>query len=259
MPVFNGEKYLAAAIDSILAQSFRDFEFIIVNDCSTDRTKELIKSFNDPRMVLIDNPAQFGVSKSLNIGIESARGEYIARNGHADDISLPDRLKDQVAYMDKNPSLGISGAWARTLDRKNGTKGTLWKKPETDDEIKALMVFACPFLHPTVIMRRETLNTFNLRYDENFKSAQDYDLWSRAMNNVKFGNLQKAVLQYRLHENSITSTKSDVQHMNSEKVRVYLSKKFGVDVMPIDPTLDELESWLLRLRDNSKLKDYCYT
>ena len=118
MPVYNGEKYLKESIESILKQTFRDFEFLIINDTSTDESEKIIRSFKDSRIKLIKNEKNIGLTKSLNKGLDLAKGEYMARMD-ADDISLPKRLEIQVAFMDKNPKIGVIGAWAKVIGESN--------------------------------------------------------------------------------------------------------------------------------------------
>ena len=255
MPVHNGEKYLAEAIKSILAQTLKDFEFIIIDDCSTDHTAEIIKSFKDPRIIVIKNDHQSGVATSLNKGINAAKGKYVARMD-ADDISLSKRFETQVAYMEKHPTVGVCGTWVKTFNTNDTKKRQLWKKPVTDGEIKMLMFFTSSLIHPTVMFRRETLNTYNLRYDETYQSAQDYELWSQAIDCVEFANIPKVLLLYRIHANSITGTKSAAQQRNADTVREYLSKKIGFAKKPLDNSLVAYEQWLLEIRDKSGLPKY---
>ncbi|MEI6057424.1 MAG: glycosyltransferase family 2 protein [bacterium] len=255
MPVHNGEKYLAEAIRSILAQTLKDFEFIIIDDCSTDHTAETIKSFKDPRIIVIKNDRQSGVAASLNKGINAAKGKYVARMD-ADDISLLKRLETQVAYMEKHPTIGICGTWVKTFNTGDAEKHRLWKKPITDGEIKTLMFFTSSLIHPTVMFRRETLNTYNLRYDETYQSAQDYELWSRAIDYVQFANIPRVLLHYRIHANSITGTKSAAQQRNADTVREYLAQKIKFSLKPTNDSLVAYEEWLFEIRDKSNLAKY---
>ena len=133
MPAYNAEKYIAESIESILSQTFTDFEFIIINDASTDSTKEIIESFQDSRIILINNEQNLGVAKSLNIGIATAKGKYIARMD-ADDISLPERFQTQFNFMEKNPDIDICGSWARMFGDKDDCMQTLQNHEDIRDE-----------------------------------------------------------------------------------------------------------------------------
>ena len=125
MSVFNGERYLIKAIDSILNQTFKDFEFIIIDDGSMDSSNAIIRSFDDPRVRLIENEKNIGLTKSLKKGIDLCRGEYIARMD-GDDISLPERLKKQVEFMDHNRGVGISGTWKRSIGLKSNKSSEIF-------------------------------------------------------------------------------------------------------------------------------------
>ena len=147
MPVYNGEKYLKEAIDSILNQTFSDFEFIIVNDCSSDNTEDIIKSYKDNRIVYLKNEENSGVATTLNRGLDIAKGEYIARMD-ADDISLPKRFEKQVDFMDKNKNCIICGSNTELFGAISGRTYV----PLTDSAIRATVIFSSPFTHPTVMI-----------------------------------------------------------------------------------------------------------
>ena len=254
MPAYNAEKYVAEALQSILDQTFKEFELIIIDDCSSDKTSQIIHSFSDPRIILLKNSKKLGVAASLNLGIASAKGEYIARMD-ADDISLPRRLENQLEYMDKHPKIGISGAFAKIISTPQNRK--TWKQPINDSEIKALMLFSCPLLHPTVIFRKKTLDEYNLRYNENYQSAQDYELWSRAIDYVTFGNLPKVVLRYRVHTDAVSHFRSTEQKENAGTIRAYLCQKMNIPILQVNISINEYEKWLLFIRDNSSITKYC--
>lgn len=256
MPVHNGERYISDAIKSVLNQTFKDFEFIIINDFSNDKTLEIIKSFNDPRIITINNSVQLGVAKSLNIALNETRGQYIARMD-ADDVCLPYRLERQYIYMKKNTKIDICGSFAYRIDSESKLSKNIWKEPTSDGEIKAIMLFSCPLIHPTVFFRKETFTKHKLKYNEDYTSAQDYELWSRVMDYVIFANIDEPLLFYRIHSDSITGNKLETQKVNSQKIRDYLFNKFEITGEPIDDSLLNTEKWLLSVCDNSKLREYC--
>lgn len=194
MPAYNAKKYVAEAINSILNQTFTDFEFIIINDASTDSTKDIVESFKDPRIKLINNERNQGVAKSLNIAISAAKGKYIARMD-ADDISLPERFQTQFNFMEKNPDIDICGSWMKTF----GDNQRIVKAPEQHNEIKDELFFLCSMLHPTIIFKKN----LTLQYSSDFPRAEDYDLWSRTINKLKFANIPEVLLLYRIHDNQI--------------------------------------------------------
>lgn len=192
MPVYNGEKYLKEAIDSILSQTFKDFEFLIINDGSIDNTQKIIEKYDDNRIRLI-NQKNKGLSEALNIGISLSKGEFIARMD-ADDISEKNRLSEQVAFMNSHKDVGICGSNVELID-DSGRKVGHMMYPIEHEDIKAQMMFNCPLAHPTVIFRKSFLKLNNLKY-HNIKS-EDYDLWERSVDLTKIVNINKYLLKYR--------------------------------------------------------------
>jgi glycosyltransferase involved in cell wall biosynthesis len=201
MSVFNAEDYLDEAITSILKQSYSTFEFIIINDGSTDNSLHIIDKYMayDSRIVLI-NQVNKGLPAALNAGISVAKGKYVARMD-ADDISLPQRLEFQVTFMEQNPEVGVCGTWAEVFGK---TAGTI-KHPEKHDELKAKLLFNVCFAHPTVMIKLKFLLDHNIKYDTNFRNSQDYKLWSDLVDITKFANIPKILLRYRTVDSSITS------------------------------------------------------
>lgn len=201
MSVFNGEKYLNEAVDSILAQTFKDFEFLIIDDASTDRTPEILRSYGDPRIRIITNEENLGLTKSLNKGLALTRGEYIARMD-ADDISHPKRLERQVNYLDENPEIGILGTNVQYID-ESGKPYKILRWPEKDALIKWSLCFFNPIAHPTVMVRLDLIKKI-AGYDESIVYAQDYDLWVRLSSESVFGNLQYILLYLRKSDDNIS-------------------------------------------------------
>jgi len=201
MPVYNGEKYLREAIQSILNQTFIDFEFIILNDGSTDKTEEIILAYDDPRIHYIKNETNLQLVETLNKGIKFAKGKYVARMD-ADDISLPTRLEEQVKFMEDNPDIGISGSAAIVFGENINT--SIWKLLKNNEAIKSELLFSSTFAHPSVIMNKKMILKYNLFYDNNFLHAEDFELWTRMAKVTKMANISKPLLKYRVVENSIT-------------------------------------------------------
>lgn len=224
MPVYNGEKYLKEAIESILNQTFKDFEFLIINDGSNDTSIDIIKSYNDHRIRLEHNENNRGLIYSLNKGVKLASGEYIARMD-ADDISLPNRLAVQVDFMDKHKNIGISGSNVKVIGKKYEFTGHYLTSPA---EIKANLIFNTSLAHPTVIFRKEILVKNNLIYDENFKHAEDYDLWERAVKITKISNIPMVLMQYRKHLASVSGTYKEIQAGNAKIIRQRQLARLGI-------------------------------
>jgi len=215
MPVFNAEKYLREAIESILNQSYTDFEFLIINDGSTDETENIILSYNDSRIIYVKNEHNLQIIKTLNKGIKLAKGEYIARMD-ADDISLPKRLKIQYNFMEAHKNIDICGTWIKTF----GVTRQIWKYPINHEEIKANLLLNSALAHPSVIIRKAVFDKFI--YKDEFNYAEDYALWVEAINIYKFHNIPKILLKYRLHINQ-TNKKNQINKTN--KIRKIILKK----------------------------------
>jgi glycosyltransferase involved in cell wall biosynthesis len=214
MSVYNGEKYLREAVDSILNQTFRDFEFIIVDDGSTDRTWVALQSYDDPRIVLLRNEENIGLTRSLNKGLAVARGEYIARMD-ADDISLPERFEKQVKALDENPCLGLVGSNTYLFNAAGRRKTK--KYPQTDLEIKWYLLFSNGFSHPAVMFRHHLVKEIGF-YDETLTSAQDYEFFSRIAEHCEVGNLPQPLVVRRYREGRISVVQSERQRATAAMV-----------------------------------------
>ncbi|MCW3167508.1 glycosyltransferase [Chryseobacterium sp. 09-1422] len=224
MPVYNGENYLTEAIDSILSQTFTNFELLIINDGSSDNSEKIIQSYSDDRIVYIKNEKNIGLIKTLNKGLDLAKGEYIARMDQ-DDISHPERFLKQVALLEENPEIGVCGTWF-TLLSKNG-KDRVIKHPESHESIKIGMITKSLIGHPTVMMRKKTMN--NYRYDINYQAAEDYELWTRLIRITKFYNIQESLLQYRFHDTNMTVLENSTQVANTKIITANQLKEIEIE------------------------------
>ncbi len=200
MPVYNGEKHLRDAINSILNQTYTNFEFIIINDGSTDSSKEIILSYNDPRIVYVENEKNMGLSATLNKGIDLCTAEYIARMD-CDDIAKESRFAKQVAFLDANTDVGIVGSFVKVIG-----SSIIYRFPLKTEEIKVELLLRSVLQHPSVMIRKSLLNQFDLRYDINYRYSQDYDLWARAVQYFPIYNLEEILLEYREHEQQMGAT-----------------------------------------------------
>ena len=197
MSVFNGMPLMKEAVESIQKQTFRDFELLVVNDCSTDETKRALHSFSDSddRIRIIENKNNLGLAASLNKAWQSAEGEFIARMD-SDDISEPQRLEEQVRYLEKREDVVVLGTSATLINQKSETIGRSLRRESHGDLIKH-MGTENPFFHSSVMMRRQFLVETG-GYDKSFRRSQDYDLWSRGLGVGKYHNLQEYLLKYRV-------------------------------------------------------------
>jgi hypothetical protein len=217
MTVYNGETHLREAIDSILRQSFGNFDFLIINDGSTDHTRELILSYDDPRIRLVDNERQLGQTRSLNRGLKLAEGELIARQD-ADDISEPERLERQVAFMKRRDEVALLGTWYRKIDGDGVVIGNR-ELPCSWTQIRWSLLFICPFVHSSVMLRKSVLVEQIGFYDEAFAYAQDYELWSRIARRFSVANLAEYLVKYRTTAESMTSTYGDTVENETFQIR----------------------------------------
>ena len=216
IPAYNVEKYIAEAIQSILDQTFTDFELIVINDGSTDKTSEIVKSFNDPRIVFIENKENQKLVRVRNQGLEMARGEYLALMD-ADDISMPQRLAKQVAFLDANPEVGILGTDSLIWDTANPEKSYFLEEPETMDYV-CVMKGGRPH-HPTAMLRMSVIKQHNFRYNLDYFCCHDYELWSRMVRVTKIANLQEYLLKYRWHGENISIVNKKLSRDNNKRVQ----------------------------------------
>ena len=214
MSVFNQEKYLEESIKSILSQTFRDFEFIVVNDACSDRSYEILKYWadKDSRIKIIANEENIGLTKSLNKAIKEARGEYVARQD-ADDISLPERLEKQVSFLDKHPEIKILGTFGYIIDENGKVLGG-YRTSVSYANIKRDLIKKNPFMHTSVMIKKEIINKVG-DYNEKFNVSQDYELWFRILRVAIGENLPLFLVKKRWHNDMISIKKDKEQIKNT--------------------------------------------
>lgn len=202
MAVKDGERYLKQAIESILAQSFKDFEFIIIDDDSSDNSVDIVKSYRDPRIKHMLNDKHLGLTASLNRGLDLAQGEYIARMD-SDDISLAERFDEQVRYLDSHPDVAVLGTGIRFIDEAgNPIEDVIFSSDH--DLIKWDLCFYNPIAHPTVMIRAQVIREAG-GYDPVLERSQDYDLWWRIGSFWRLSNLEGIYVQLRKHASQVTN------------------------------------------------------
>ncbi|TAL68268.1 MAG: glycosyltransferase [Bacteroidetes bacterium] len=215
MPVYNAEKHLKEAIQSILNQTYTDFEFIIVDDGCTDKSQKIIKSIKDIRINLVVNEQNIGLTKSLLNGYTFCKGEFIARMD-ADDISVPLRFEKQLDFLDKHPEVGVLGTNALAI--KENTKPLYKiKYPEFHSLIKWALIFSNPMCHPSVMMRRSVIEKFGF-YESNTLWSQDYQYWSRIIDHTKFYNIQEYLILIRTSGEKVSLSHYEGQIQNAIKI-----------------------------------------
>lgn len=220
MPVYNTAPYLREAMDSMLAQTFKDFELIVLNDCSPDIAEEILDAYDDPRIVRNKGEKNAGLSNVLNVGIGMARGKYIARMD-SDDISLPQRLQVQVDYLEKHPDVDLVSVGMRLFGAKEGT----WVRELNPEKVKIEAMFHSPVLHASSVWRKETFEKQGLRFRQEMVPAEDYDLWTRAMlKGLKLVNLPEVLYEYRIHDAQATLQTDKTAAKSREVQMAYLQE-----------------------------------
>ncbi len=271
MATYNTEiKMLQEAVDSILSQTFRDFEFIIIDDGSTDESVSYLNSLQDERIRLIRNPENMGVTKSLNIGLKAARGKYIARMD-ADDIALPQRFEKQYAYMEAHPDVILCGTRVSYFsDDPSHPTGTSLPITSDMEAYRIILLFRNPGpYHPTVFFRHQTLLEHHVLYDESMRYAQDYGMWETLSHLGQIYVMQDALLCYRQHDKQISSTSRETQFQCDQIVKrrllnallgsvteeeMALHFKYSTTYYPLTTIHPEAIEWYSRLLEANKEK-----
>ena len=224
MPAYNAEKYIAQAIDSILGQSYRDFEFLILNDCSTDGTEAIISAYNDPRIVYLKNDKNMGVAATLNKGFAAARGEYIARMD-ADDISLPERFSLQVAFLDAHPEVTVLGTHVECFSTEGS--GPLVQYMGSSAQLRIDLLFSSALAHPSVMLRRQPILALG-GYDSHFEGMEDYELWCRVAEKSDLAVLPQVLLRYRIHPSQVTQQPSERKRQAARTLKMRQLTQLGI-------------------------------
>lgn len=213
MSVYNGEKYLHQAISSTLDQTFKNFEFLIIDDGSTDKTAKLMMSYDDSRIKTILNEENIGHAKSLNKGISLAKGEYIARMDQ-DDVMMRKRLETQVQYLDDNQDIAVVGSNFQTIDEKNNISGKLDWPIGLMNNLFFINTGKPPVGHPGVLIRKESIMKVGC-YGDKFLYCEDLDLWLRLyLNGYVTNNIPEYLTRYRIHSNQVTDEQNEIQIKN---------------------------------------------
>lgn len=253
MSVYNGEDYLSETLDSVVNQTFSDWELIVINDCSTDSTSEILSKYADmdARIKVYTNEVNLRLPSSLNKAISFAQGKYIARMD-ADDICLPQRLEKQYAFMEDHPDIALSSCRFMTL--KNGVISSGGCGGRTDnDSIKALLLVTNPILHPGIIAKADVIR--ELGYDKNFTCTEDMELWTRfVMAGHKVQILPEYLMIYRLHDKQITGTTIEKQH---REVVAIQKRYYSQYLEPLTAEQEEFYISGIYFRENTDIDKFC--
>ncbi|WP_337045202.1 glycosyltransferase family 2 protein [Emticicia sp. 17c] len=232
MPVFNAERYVREAIESILNQTYKDFELIVLNDASTDKSKEIILSFKDPRIVYLENEKNGGLSFSRNRLLAEAKGEFIAWLD-ADDIAYSERLQEEVSFLQNHQDHAMVAGWARLVNSAGEPTGDFIKSFIPNKYLSALLLFVNYFVQSSVMIRKSCLP--EIHYKPDFPPTEDYELWVRIAANYPVAILPKILVDYRIHTNNISS----VQQQRSEQT-VKLNHRLQLQNLGLVPDEDEI-------------------
>lgn len=222
MPAYNAEKYIAESIESILNQTFRNFELIILDDASSDKTKEIVLSYaqNDSRIVYVEKQNNNGPATLRNEGISLSKGTFIALND-ADDISEVTRFEKQISVFNEQPNVGVCGSWM--LNFGENIEPYVFEAPEQPIDIKlTFLSFDC-LANSSAMFRKSCVE--NIEYKKEYVPAEDYKLWSEVIVNHDFYIIQEPLLRYRLHENNISKTKAENIAISDLKIKSELFQK----------------------------------
>jgi glycosyltransferase involved in cell wall biosynthesis len=226
LAVHDGERYLRTALASILGQTISELELIVVDDASTDGSRELLAGIDDPRVRVLRNDRQRGLAASLNAGLDVSQGRYVARMD-ADDVAMPNRLERQLTVLRAAPQTAIIGTGALELDGRDrvGARHTM---PAGGVAVRWAALFSSPFLHPTVLLDREVLERNGLRYDESFAESEDHDLWSRLLDVADGDNLADPLVLYRVHAGQASQRRRELQR----ECQLRVARRAIADVAP---------------------------
>ncbi len=238
MSVYNEQEYIEDAVKSILGQTESDFEFLIVDDCSTDDTVKIIEQLNDERVILIGNEQNLGLTKNLNRALKEAKGEFIARMD-GDDVSMSDRFEKQIRYLKDHPEIMLISCNTTTF----GEQQLVSDISGSPEELKCTMLLRPVLAHPGFMFRRELYDKYGFSYDEHFRSAQDYDFAARVTREHHIEVTPEVLLQYRAHKGQVSQTPNLKQFVFADEVRKRLLGELGIDLS--EKELEYYHKWVL--------------
>lgn len=236
LPAYNQEKFIVEAIDSILMQSLSNFELIIIDDGSTDKTFQVVSSINDSRMILVRNQENLGLTYTLNFGLSIAKSDIVARMD-ADDIAFSDRLHIQYEYLLKNPEIVAVGCWI-SLFKDNLDEIGVHKYPAEFECLRSEFTFNNSLPHPGVMYRKSVVKLLG-GYTNDYPYAEDWDLWLRLIRSHNISNIQQPLLYYRIHDRSVSHQHSASQSLSKKRIIKDNLNSYGFNVLD---DLDLLEN-----------------
>lgn len=254
MPVYNADQFLPEAIESVLDQTFHNFEFIIISDDISEKTQKILEYYRnkDNRIKIVYHDSRKGLVYSLNEGCFLSQGKYIARMD-ADDISYPERFEKQFEFLERHPDIGVCGTWMEHIK----SEGSLIQKPKTPishNLIEWNLFFGNPMDHPTIMMRKNAIENYGY-YNIEGEFAEDYDLWARLIFHTKFANLPQYLFKYRFHDNNVSKINSNQQSQMNNKIQFSLLKQFFLNIAyKPDITFIESDLWGTSITNYSQVE-----
>lgn len=269
MPVFNRERYIKSSVESILNQTFSDFEFIIVNDGSTDKTLEILESYKDDRIKIFNNETNRGIVYSRNRGLKETNSELIGMFD-SDDIATPDKFQLQYSFLEKNPDIAMVGAGAKWIDEDGKLLTKKWKVDKPNKQIPAILLFRNYFIQSTILVRKKAIPKG--LYSSGFDVVEDYKMWFEISQYHKVANINKYLILYRVHSDNVSSIDT-IQYSLHDKLYRFIFDKYGINITdeelnahyaiknnePISSKneLINIEKWLLKIaKHNKTVKKY---
>ncbi|WP_299550033.1 glycosyltransferase family 2 protein [Seonamhaeicola sp.] len=222
LPVYNVETYISDAITSVLNQTIQDFEIIVIDDCSTDNTLSVVKSFEDSRIRIIEKPKNKGLIDSLNMGFSEAEGQFIARMD-GDDINVLNRFEKQLKILQNRPDIKACGCWLQCF----GASSKIIKHKREHEQIQAQLLLGNPMSLGATMLNREAYKAYN--FDASKEHAEDYDFWARSAWDCKMYNIQEVLYHYRTHQDQVSSLYNDIQKNQDIGIKLSLYHKIGYD------------------------------
>jgi glycosyltransferase involved in cell wall biosynthesis len=231
IPAYNRESYIAAAVDSILAQTFQDFEVLVIDDGSTDATAEIVRAYRDPRVRLLENTTNQGISRTSNRGLDAARGRYVAILD-SDDYACPPRLARQVAFLDAHPDHGEVGSWGAWMDGRGRITGKIKQQPLSDGAIRTQLLFSCCINNRSVMGRTALFRA--LRYPEDQVVSANYEMHRRVIRRHKVANLPEVLVVGRRHGDQITRAQRPESKRTKRAIVGRLLNDIGIEASAED-------------------------
>jgi len=270
MAVYNRERFLRESIASLLRQTYSNFELILIDDGSTDDSREIACSFEDPRIRLIQNGTNLGIPATRNRALQFARGEYLAILD-SDDIALPGRLARQVAFLDARPEIAVVGSWCAWVDEHGRRVGVVKRRPTTPADIRAELLFHCPIQNSSILGRTALFKHY--RYRHEFDICEDYDLWARMSTDHSLANLPEILVEYRVHTQQSLRTQTNthrIRLLNDQLTElgvtyntrdlerhVLMARAVKLKLRPDRAFMNWANRWLLQLWTANELQS-CY-